>query len=260
MFASLLFIAFALRPVVALLSNGVIFPLYIYPDLVFNDGCTQWTSVFTAITTNPTLPFLIVVNPNSGPGDNTDTNYQTCITKLKSFVNVETIGYVRTNYTVRASSEVIADISAYASWDASYRPSGIFFDETLATTEAVSIYESYASAVHSSLGSSAFVTFNPGVVPVDDFYAFSDLIVSAEVFYSDFSASQLTISTAAPGHKQSVILHDGPSTTPVSLVNQLSSTLDIAYIFITNFAQDIAYENIPSDFANFCKDVAAAQA
>ncbi|KAJ7884678.1 hypothetical protein B0H13DRAFT_1628611 [Mycena leptocephala] len=58
-----------------------------FPDLVFNNGCAAWTPVFTAITANPTLPFLIVINPNSGPGSaNTqpDTNYQSCIASLKS--------------------------------------------------------------------------------------------------------------------------------------------------------------------------------
>ncbi|KAJ6545340.1 Spherulation-specific family 4 [Mycena capillaripes] len=259
MFALLLFAALALRPVVALLSNGVIFPLYIYPDLVFNDGCAAWTPVFTAITANPTLPFIIVINPASGPGStNTqpDTNYQSCITSLKSHANVRVIGYVATGFGGRSSSDVITDIATYAQWGAAYRPTGIFFDETEATTQFVSLYQSYATSVRSGpLGSSAFVTFNPGVAPVTAFYTFADLVVSIENFYSSFSVSQLVISTAAPAHKQSVLLHDGPSTTPVTLVNQLSEQLGIGYIFITN----AEYTSIPSDWANFCNDVRAAQ-
>ncbi|KAJ7088672.1 Spherulation-specific family 4 [Mycena epipterygia] len=257
MFAPLLFIALALRPVVALLSNGVVFPLYIYPDLVFNDGCAAWTPVFTAITANPTLPFLIIINPDNGPGDGgTDTNYQSCITSLKSHANVRVIGYVATGFGARSSSNVTADITTYAQWGAAFRPTGIFFDETEATTQFVSLYQSYATFVHSSaLGSSAFVMFNPGVAPVTAFYTFADLVVSREDFYSSFSTSQLVISTAAPAHQQSVLLHDGPSTTPVSLVDQLSGQLGIGYIFITN----AEYTSIPSDWANFCADVAAAQ-
>ncbi|KAJ7680731.1 Spherulation-specific family 4 [Mycena polygramma] len=259
MLVLLLFLAFALRPVVALLAKGVIFPLYIYPDLVFNDGCAAWTPVFTAITVNPTLPFLVVVNPNSGPGDaNTqpDTNYQSCVTRLKSNANVRVIGYVRTGFGSRSSSDVTTDIATYAQWTAAYRPTGIFFDETTATTQFVSLYQSYATAVHNSaLGSLAFVSFNPGVTPVNNFYSFADLVVSVENFYSAFSPSQLVISTAAPASKQSVILHDGPITTPVSLVDQLTGQLGISYIFITN----ANYTTIPSDFANFCNDVRAAQ-
>ncbi|KAJ7928216.1 Spherulation-specific family 4 [Mycena leptocephala] len=257
MFAPLLFAALILRPVVALVSNGVIFPLYIYPDLVFNDGCAAWTPVFTAVTANPTLPFLIVINPNSGPGSaNTqpDTNYQSCIASLKSHANVRVIGYVATGFGGRSSSAVTTDIATYGQWGAAYRPTGIFFDETEATTQFVSLYQSYATSVHSGpLGSSAFVMFNPGVAPVTAFYTFADLVVSIENFYS--SVSQLVISTAAPAHKQSVLLHDGPSTTPVTLVNQLSGQLGIGYIFITN----AEYTSIPSDWANFCNDVRASQ-
>ncbi|KAJ7480738.1 Spherulation-specific family 4 [Mycena latifolia] len=259
MFTPLLFLAFALRPVVALLSNGVIFPLYIYPDINFNDGCVAWTPVFTAITANPTLPFLIVIDPSNGPGGaNTqpDTNYQSCIANLKSFANVRVIGYVATGYGHRDTSAVTTDIATYAQWGTTYRPTGIFFDETNATTSHVSLYQSYATSVHSStLGSSAFITFNPGVAPDVSFYSFADLVISVENFYSNFSVSDLVISSTAPAHKQSVILHDGPSTTPVSLVNQLSGDLGIGYIFLT----DAAYTSIPSDWANFCADVAAAQ-
>ncbi|KAJ6458388.1 Spherulation-specific family 4 [Mycena vitilis] len=259
MLVPLLFLAIALRPVTALLAKGVIFPLYVYPDLVFDDGCAAWAPVFSAITANPTLPFLIVANPNSGPGDaNTqpDSNYQTCITNLKSNANVRVIGYVKTGFGARSSADVTADISTYAQWTDAYRPTGIFFDETLATAEFVSQYQSFATAVRSSaLGSTAFVTVNPGDTPVDDFYTFSDLVVSAENFYSSFSASQLVISTASPASKQSVILHDAPSTTPVSLVDQLVGD-GIPYIFVT----EANYTTIPVDLANFCKAVVAAQA
>ncbi|KAJ7088698.1 Spherulation-specific family 4 [Mycena epipterygia] len=259
MFAPLLLLALALRPAAALLSKGVIFPLYVYPDLNFNDGCTQWAPIFTSLTANPTLPFLFVINPASGPGSaNTqpDSNYQTCIAELASNANARVLGYVATGKGTRNASDVTTDITTYAQWGAAYRPTGIFFDETEATTEFVSLYQSYANAVHSSaLGSSAFVMFNPGVVPVDDFYTFADLVVSREDFYSAFSTSQLTISATAPAAKQAVLLHDGPATTPVDLVDQLTGQLGIGYIFITN----AEYATVPADWANFCADVAAAQ-
>lgn len=114
-----------------------------------------------SLTANPTLPFLFVVNPSSGPGSaNTqpDSNYQTCIAELASNANARVLGYVATGQGTRSSSDVTTDIATYAQWDAAYRPTGIFFDETEATTDFVSLYQSYANAVHSSaLGSSAFV-------------------------------------------------------------------------------------------------------
>ncbi|KAJ7085209.1 Spherulation-specific family 4 [Mycena belliarum] len=256
MFAFLFILALVLRPALALLSKGVIFPLYIYPG----DECAAWAPVFTAATANPTLPFLVIANPDSGPGAvaNTqpDSNYQTCLTNLTAHANVRSIGYVATGYGTRASAAVEADIATYAQWSAAYRPSGIFFDETEATPAFEALYRSYAAAVHSStLGSSAFVAFNPGVVPDAAFYGFADLIVSAEDFYQDFSTSDLTINATAPAAKQAVILHAGPSATPVDLVRQLTGQLGIRYIFIT----DAEYTSIPKDWLNFCANVAAAQ-
>ncbi|KAJ6576923.1 Spherulation-specific family 4 [Mycena vulgaris] len=258
MLAPLLLLALVLRPVTALLSNGVIFPLYIYPDLVSNDGCAAWTPVFTSIAANPTLPFLLVINPANGPGPDPqpDTNYQSCIASLTANANVRVLGYVATGFGTRASADVTADIATYAQWAAAYRPTGIFFDETKATADFVTLYQSYAALVKSSaLGSAAFVTFNPGVAPVVDFYSFADLVVSIENFYSAFSPSQLVISAAAPAHQQAVVLHDGPTTTPTSLVTQLSGELGIGYIFIT----DAEYTSIPADWTNFCAAVRVAQ-
>ncbi|KAJ7031120.1 Spherulation-specific family 4 [Mycena alexandri] len=248
-----------LHEVTALLSHGVLFPLYIFPDLVSGDNCAAWTPVFNAITANPTLPFLFVVNPANGPGAaNTqpDPVYQQCIPTLKSNANARVIGYVATGQGTRNSADVTADIATYAQWGAAYRPTGIFFDETKATTQFVSLYQSYASAVHSSaLGSSAFIIFNPGVTPTPEFYTFADLIVTREDFYSSFSVSQLAINSTAPAIKQAVLLHDGPTTTPVSLVDQLIGQLGIGYLFITN----AEYTSIPSDWDNFVADVSAAQ-
>ncbi|KAJ7165852.1 Spherulation-specific family 4 [Mycena filopes] len=262
MFSSLfLFAALStsLLQVAALLPRGVIFPLYVFPDLVAGDNCAAWTPVYNSITANPTLPFIFVVNPANGPGGaNTqpDPVYQACIAPLKTNANVRVIGYVATGRGVtRTSAEVTADITTYGQWGAAYRPTGIFFDETDASTGFVSLYQSYANAVHSSaLGSSAFIIFNPGQTPTPQFYTFADLIVTREDFYSAFSVSQLTINSTAPASKQAVVLHDGPATTPVALVDQLEQ-LGIGYIFIT----EAEYSTVPADWANFCSDVAAAQ-
>lgn len=83
----------------------------------------------------PYLQFLVIINPNSGPGNNTllDENYQREIPKVNQIANALTVGYVRTNYTNRSIHDVLDDVNTYASWadaDGNFTLHGIFFDET----------------------------------------------------------------------------------------------------------------------------------
>jgi hypothetical protein len=87
----------------------------------------------------PSLPFTVIVNPNTGPDNNTltDQNYARELPKLNSRKNVQTIGYVRTAWATRNISDVLKDVSTYASWaenkTADYRVHGIFYDEVPST-------------------------------------------------------------------------------------------------------------------------------
>lgn len=76
----------------------------------------------------------MVVNPSSGPGSTPFPNdqYSTALTKLNSYENVQTIGYVRTDYANRDIATVLAEISTYATWatnSSGLAMHGIFFDE-----------------------------------------------------------------------------------------------------------------------------------
>ena len=78
------------------LSSFVLLPLYIYPSP------TAWAPVYDAVQNNPTVKFQIVVNPNSGPGAYPpDASYIDGVSKLNSYPNVLTIGYVATTYGQR---------------------------------------------------------------------------------------------------------------------------------------------------------------
>ncbi|KAF5384454.1 hypothetical protein D9757_014005 [Collybiopsis confluens] len=238
-------------------ATGAIFPLYIYP----NDDCSAWSEVFSSITANPTLPITLIINPNSGP--TTDPNYPyTCFQQAKTLSsNLRTVGYVPTGYgTGRTSSAVLADVSTYLNWPTAYRPSGIFFDETNATSDFFNLYSTYASSVRQSIPSGSIVILNPGTNVADSrFFSIANAIVTSEQFYDDFSfPSSLIINSAEPASKQIVILHDGPSTLPTSLIQQLSAG-GIASTFITNEPQADAYNNVPSYWEQFVDELANLQ-
>jgi hypothetical protein len=84
----------------------------------------------------PDSQFVVVINPKSGPGNESllDPNYCRELPKLNAKTNVQTIGYVRTGWTGRNIDDVLHDVSVYASWadnkTADFALHGIFYDET----------------------------------------------------------------------------------------------------------------------------------
>ncbi|KAE9385329.1 hypothetical protein BT96DRAFT_949919 [Gymnopus androsaceus JB14] len=227
-------------------SIAAIFPFYIYPD----DGCTAWTTVFDSITANPDLLFYIVINPNSGP-DDFDSNYQACVPELLALGNnVKILGYVDTGNGKRASFDVLDDIATYMGFPTAYRPSGIFFDDTSATSKFLSNYTAYATQV----------IFNPGENVADtSFFSIADFIVTAEDFYDDFSfPSSLVINSANPVGQQIVIIHDAPTTLPTSLMEEMA-TAGIAATFITSVDNSNAYNTTPPYWEQECAELTSLQ-
>ncbi|OQO03201.1 hypothetical protein B0A48_11456 [Cryoendolithus antarcticus] len=103
--------------------SGVIVPLYIYP---LNAG--TWEPLHKAIADHSDLQFIVVINPNSGPGKPPapDENYARELPKLNARPNVTTVGYVRTKYCKRTIDEVYEEVKVYAGWSEADEQSGIF--------------------------------------------------------------------------------------------------------------------------------------
>jgi len=105
------------------------------------------------------LNYTIIVNPDSGPGNDSLPNddYLPAIQRLNAFPNARTVGYVRTNYTLRPLSDVLQDISTYSGWANSSQGiemHGIFFDEAVHeyTPEAAEYMREANDAVRAASG------------------------------------------------------------------------------------------------------------
>jgi hypothetical protein len=128
--------------------SKILLPLYIYP----HPGA--WEPIYTAysvlsfphlhpstytssITVHRDLQFLVIVNPNSGPGAAPwwpNEDYIREIPRLNALRNVTTLGYVRVTYCKRDLEETLEDIETYAGRgrkDDGARVDGIFVDETV---------------------------------------------------------------------------------------------------------------------------------
>lgn len=151
-------------------KSSILIPLYVYP------APGAWDPLFAAITNYPSLNFTVVVNPASGPGMGAgpDGNYTREIPKLNAYGNVQTVGYVSTDYTKRNLSLVLQDIGTYSAWSQNITApglgmNGIFLDETPSQYDEASAeyYETIESAVRSSdgLGINPLIIQNPGTLP-----------------------------------------------------------------------------------------------
>lgn len=121
--------------------TGVLVPLYLYPaDIHKNPAYNRLADLKRRFET---VPFWVIVNPNSGPGEKVDANYTKAIDRLEG-AGCVTIGYVATGYGKRTQGQVQKDVDR---WLALYpRIQGIFFDEMIyEDTEAGAKYQSALS-------------------------------------------------------------------------------------------------------------------
>ncbi|KAK3503327.1 Spherulation-specific family 4-domain-containing protein [Neurospora crassa] len=106
--------------------STILIPLYIYPSFSSSHESSGWAPLFRALTTaltkNPSLEFLVVINPGNGPGPDypiPNADYRAALSKLSDttqYPNVKVIGYVHCSYGQREVEEVERDVKAYLGW------------------------------------------------------------------------------------------------------------------------------------------------
>ncbi|KAL4874592.1 Spherulation-specific family 4 [Aspergillus karnatakaensis] len=234
--------------------SSVMFPLYIYPETN-----STWGPLYDAIQTHPELKFVVIVNPQSGPGssETPDEAYQLAIRQLDSYSNVQKVGYVRTDYARRNVSEVLADVARYSDWhsqSADLAMAGIFFDESPHQyAEATADYLNRINlAVKNATGlqEDRMVIHNPGTIP-DARLAVpnTDVTVVFEQAYDHYRNSQeaeLKAQKDADRDTWAYIFHSVPTMSNSSLehfVHDISHRA--AYLYLTT-RTDSYYEYFDS--------------
>jgi hypothetical protein len=81
------------------------------------------------------VDFTLIVNPDDGPGKSSlpPDVWVKSVERLKSFRNVQLLGYVKIGYAKRSMGAVTDQIKKYASWTSKKRSiavDGIFLDES----------------------------------------------------------------------------------------------------------------------------------
>ncbi|KAL2812288.1 Spherulation-specific family 4 [Aspergillus granulosus] len=248
--------------------SGVMFPLYIYPE-----SNSTWGPLYEAILAHPELEFLVIVNPQSGPGDSSspDEAYQQAIRQLDTYPNVQKVGYVRTGYAERNISDVLADIATYSGWQslsAEFAMEGIFFDE--APHQYAAGTAEYMNRINlavknaTGLAGERTVIHNPGTIP-DARLAVpnTDITVVFEQSYDHYETSQkaaLAEEKDADRDTWAYIFHSVPQMSNSSLesfVDELSRKA--AWLYLTT-RTDSYYEHFDSSLEEFCDVVPTIEA
>ena len=214
-------------------STGVLIPLYANPG-------DEWEKVISTKKIHPSVPMLVIINPNNGPMPCPRQDYVKGITDLKS-VGIMTLGYVSTNYTARDYDKVIADVN---NWKMCYpNIDGIFFDE-MSNISGKENYYANLTSYAKSIGF-IFTVGNPGIkIPssyvgtVDNLVIYEDMglpnLSSFEGLYDNFNKRDF-----------SIISYD-ISSLDDSTIRYLSP--HVGYLFITNGTLPNPFTSLPPYF------------
>jgi len=214
----------------ALMSTGLMIPLYIYPG-------KAWDTLISAKKAYPNVPIIAIINPNSGPGTSQDSTYVTKIAQLIA-AGITVIGYDHTSWGARSLSDVKNDIDLYQSFYPNIQ--GIFFDEMT----AVSGDETYYSELTAYARSKNFnlAVGNPGTNIASSYLATEDVFVIYESNgYADLSKSN-TWPTSDPSKLAIMSLK-------VASLNQTWVTQacqKVGWLYVTDDKLPNPYDKLPS--------------
>lgn len=153
---------------------GIYIPLYKSPDLEKDDGV--WKRVLEAKKKHAPVPFIVTINPASGPGSKENARIQEAVSELK-LAGVEYIlGYVPTGYAREPEGRSMLDlkgmIDKYRQWYPDV--SGIMLDQIAPSKKNLEFYEEIAAYARSS--DMAFVRGNAGMMADEEYLAIFDNI------------------------------------------------------------------------------------
>ncbi|EHA25033.1 hypothetical protein ASPNIDRAFT_120939, partial [Aspergillus niger ATCC 1015] len=213
------------------------------------------------IAAYPDLEFLVIVNPNSGPGalPCPDANYAREVARLNACPNVYPIGYIRIDYCRKPLAVACEEIDRYASWAAEYATTGlgvggIMVDETPNHFNAAQA--EYLRALHSHIKACSgllrdrLVVHNPGTPPDPEMAdAGSDLLLVCEEPFARWQTNEVQHRLGElpyPRDRCGYMVTEVPNHHIPALVRDLRRRA--AYIFVTEIVGDFYERFGPSSW------------
>lgn len=227
-------------------ATGIYYPLYSLSEL---------PQVLAAKQAFPNVPFMVNINPSSGPGTSASTSWASAITQLKNAGAVVT-GYVPTAYgTGRSIANVEGMISSYNQFYPNMLD-GIMFDEVSGSCSEFSFYQTISNYAR-SLGYS-YIRANPGSsICQTDVPLFNHIAIYESAGLP--SESTLASNTYYPQYSKSVVgfgatIHTQPTYDSTWLHMAVKY---LKWVYITDQTEPNPYAVFPSYFNQYLTDLSA---
>jgi len=221
----------------------IMVPLYIEPG-------PAWDTVAQSVSIVPTT---VIINPDNGPANKSDSKYTTYIHKLH-LAGVELVGYVHTSWGARPINEVKHDIDLYVSFYPELL--GIFFDEASDLAKDITYYTNLYNYTLSKHGYK-YVILNPGNVPDQGYVAISTQIVTFESAYKSFANSgNPKYATCANKDKFVAISFEAPAANMQDFVDTAQHKNYYGWAYVTDKKEAVAYDTLASYYTSFAQYVA----
>jgi len=238
--------------------TGLLIPLYIYPADIHKNA--EYNRVMDLKRRYRSVPFWVIVNPDSGPGTAVDANYTKAIDRLIG-AGCVVLGYVSTDYSKRTSKQVEKQME---DWQRLYpRTQGIFFDEMVYQDNSQSSeYQSGLNQVANKMGFWPTVA-NPGTDTPERYFKSpaADVIVVHESnqwpteskLHGDFFGGY----SDYPPFSRAVLVYGQPKLNAEAV--KLTSTF-AGFIYVTNDrytpknpAEPNPWDTIPEYLEDLCR-------
>jgi hypothetical protein len=212
-------------------SLGIMIPLY-------TDSGSAWNSVIQAKHSYRNVPFIVVINPNDGPGRWKNSSYVSGVKQMQS-LGITVVGYIDTLYSNLSIPSAESQVNSYYYW---YHVQGMVFDDMNTSFSTESYYLALVNHVH-SLGMNLTIG-NPGMtVPameiglfnIVDIYENPGLPVLSSLFYSGFPSSDFALIAIGVSLNRTFIF---------------DSRNYVGYIYLTDQNSSNPYLFLPSYFTN----------
>jgi hypothetical protein len=219
-------------------SPNLVVPAYFYPEP--NDP--GWD----ALAVSPRGSAIVIINPDSGPGERIDPNFTRVIAACRAD-GLRLAGYVDTNYTKIPIIKLVSQIDEYRVW---YGITDIFLDECAAEAPKAGYYRKLTGYVKAQQ-TGAITLLNPGTVPDESYMNAGDILCVFEDSFAAFrKASFPSWMSRYPPTRFLEIIYNVPLTDLVKTMRAARKN-GAGYFFATDENQTAAdpgspYDHLPS--------------
>ncbi|SMP08212.1 Spherulation-specific family 4 [Desulfurobacterium pacificum] len=208
----------------------------------YNYNSTLWQSIESAPSGNKTI--FVVVNPDDGPGTQTDPLYSNFINELTKTEKIP-LAYIYTNYAQRDITSVEADVNAWLELYPEIK--GFFFDEVSDSEEDLPYYEELENYVKAK--GNYYIVLNPGTNVPESYFEISDAVIT----YED-SAENTGNYVPPPFYsKNACVIYGVSDNLWKEVFNEFKTKC--AYLFITNGTLPNPYSELPDYFEEEIKSI-----